>query len=71
MKRWNKLKIDRAEPNWAHAHASIKCRADWDGAHVFEFPNESCLDGNILAYSLGDAMSVLEEIKTSNETNDN
>lgn len=71
--RWNKHKVDNIRINWKHNHWSIKCRADWVGASVFEFPGETCLDGGIIAYSIGDAMSVLEEIKTqrAKEENDN
>jgi len=40
---------------------------------VWEFPEETALDGNIIACTIGDAMSVLEEIKTQRkkEENDN
>ena len=69
--RWNKLKVDSIKINWKHNHWSIKCRADWAGASVWEFPGEIALDGNIIAYTIGDAMSVLEEIKTQREKEEN
>ena len=61
--RWTKHKVDPVKINWAHNHWSIRCRLDWKEASVFEFPEEICLNGGIIAYSIGDAMSVLEEIK--------
>lgn len=50
MKRQPPQYVNWANPQWRHAAAGIRCRADWKGAHVYD--TEA---GWIIAYNQRDA----------------
>jgi hypothetical protein len=54
--------VNWAKPNWHHAAAGIRCRADWKGAHVYHTKA-----GWIIAYSQAHADDAAREIVEDQE----
>lgn len=59
------VQVNWARPNWHHAAAGIRCRADWKGAHVYH--TEA---GWIIAYSQAHADDAARNILEDQEIED-
>ena len=56
------VSVNWAVPNWHHAAAGIRCRADWKGAHVYDTEV-----GWIIAYSQAHADDRAREVALDEE----
>ena len=65
FKKLSPTQVNWARPNWHHAAAGIRCRADWKGAHVYH--TEA---GWIIAYSQAHADDAAQEIVEDQEIED-
>ena len=70
MTRYRKHKPNFAEPNWSHRAPNIQCRMDWDGATVWEFPAHRKAGRGIVAYTLEEALEVLNNLAFEEEPQD-
>ena len=55
--------VNYAEPNWGHAASGIRCRVDWTGAFVYEFPRSHIGPKRIIAYNIDHARQAREELE--------